>query len=204
VESPRNRENRMIRAVAIHTIGGSCRWRLSPILFLLLVLSLSMPYLSEGFSQRSIYRTPMVWQDETGASFVLSHWKGKRVIITMWYTTCWSRCPITMQKLKDIQKRFNKRLQKVEFVLVTLDPHQDTAQALARFRKSYGLTAPNWHFLRGSEADTRKLASLLGFGEYQNMGDGILHSLKISRLDEAGEIARTLDWDHQNVDSLFQ
>lgn len=193
----------MIRTVAIYPHGGFFR-PLGPTLFLAVLMGLPMPFFSEGFSQRSIYRAPMVWQDETGASFVLSHWKGKRVIITMWYTTCWSRCPITLQKLKEIQKRFDDCLQQAEFVLVTLDPRQDTPQTLARFRKSYGLTASNWHFLRGSEADTRKLASLLGFGKYQNMGDGILHTLKISRVNEAGEIARTLDWDHRNVDSLFE
>ena len=194
----------MIRTVESQTNGGPFSWRLSSILFLTVLLSLPLPYLSEEFSPTSIYRAPMVWQDETGASFVLSHWEGKSVIITMWYTTCSSRCPITLQKLKEIQKRFDERLQQAEFVLVTLDPRQDTPQALARFRKSHGLTASNWHFLRGSETDTRKLASLLGFGKYQNMGDGILHTLRISRVNEAGEIARTLDWRHRDVDSLFE
>ena len=194
----------MIRTIAIHGNTGPFSWRLSPILFLTVLLSVPMPYLSEEFSQASIYRVPMVWQDETGASVVLSHWKGKRVIITMWYTSCWSRCPITLQKLKEIQKRFDERSERAEFVLVTLDPHQATPQALARFRKGHGLTASNWHFLRGSELDTRKLANLLGLGKYQDMGDGILHTLKISRVNEAGEIARTLDWDHRTVDSLFE
>ena len=194
----------MIRTVGIHSNGGSFRWRLSPILFLAALLSLPVRQLSEEFPQGSIYRAPMVWQDETGARLVLSRWKGKSVIITMWYTTCSSRCPITLQKLKEIQKRFDERLQKAEFVLVTLDPRQDTPQALEGFRKSCRLTASNWHFLRGSEADTRKLASLLGFGKYQNMGDGILHTLRISRVNEAGEVARTLDWRHRAADSLFE
>jgi cytochrome oxidase Cu insertion factor (SCO1/SenC/PrrC family) len=75
------------------------------------------------------------------------------------------------------------------FVLVTLDPANDTPEQLQRFKLSRALPA-DWHLLRGDGAQTRALADLLQVKVVENAH--IFHDSRIVVFDRAGKLAGQL------------
>src|SRR3989338_4948228 len=139
-----------------------------------------------SFAEESLYTIPIPWKDETGLSRMLSQYVGRFVVITMTYTTCQSACPLIMKKLRTIQTEV-KGFKEVEFVIVTFDPSVDTPQALLSYKKAQKIDHSNWHFLNGTEEDTRKLSLLLDIGYQKNKQTGhFMHDNKILLLDPKG------------------
>ncbi|MGZ4955209.1 MAG: SCO family protein [Methylobacter sp.] len=161
---------------------------------LLLLLPLSVA--SQEAVLASIYRLPMNWTDDQGKLVSLDKWQGKPVIISMAYSTCRKFCPLTLLRLAEIQRLYDKRMIDAEFVVISYDPTGDTWQSWAEYRKTHGLHRNNWHFLTGSPEDTKTISQLLGM-DYWLYDDHVMHNFKIVRLNPNGEIERTLDWDSQ-------
>ena len=146
-----------------------------------------------SFAEESLYTIPLQWQDETGTSIKLSRYEGRFVVLTMIYTTCQSACPLIMKKLRTIQSDLGD-FKEVEFVIVTFDPSVDTPQALLSYKKAQKIDHSNWHFLNGTEENTRKLSLLLDIGYQKNKQTGhFMHDNKILLLDPKGKILVTLD-----------
>lgn len=142
---------------------------------------------------RSLYQAPLTWRTDRGDTVGLDRWKGKPVVLTMVFTSCQATCPLTMGKLGEIQKRFDRDKIAAEFVIVSFDPARDTPDKLAAYRKHTNHTNENWTFLVGSEEDTRMLAMLLGIKYSRNPVTGdIMHDNKIVLLNGTGEITKEL------------
>lgn len=81
---------------------------------------------------------------------------GKAVVLTFMYTTCTTVCPEVGASLADLQAQLGEASGKVRLVSVTLDPANDTPQAmkdyLGRFR-----ARPGWDFYTGSPDELRRL-----------------------------------------------
>lgn len=107
-----------------------------------------------------MFGRPWVWTDETGAPVRFEAWRGTPIIVSMMFTDCTSACPMTIEKLRHATEALARDKRAATFVLVTLDPRNDTPEQLRRFKASRGLP-PAWHLLRGDETDTRELADLL-------------------------------------------
>ena len=160
---------------------------------LLCAIFLASPVSSLAEATDSLYSVPFMWRDENGKALELSAFKGAPVLLTLAYTKCKSACPLTMQRMKRVASELQEVSPKTQYVIVSLDPENDTPKNLADFRRQYKLDE-RWHFLRGSEADLRKLAVLLGYS-YQQRGDDdqIAHSNKLFALDSHGHIKEELE-----------
>jgi len=166
------------------------------LLVVLLGLSVGNSGLSQEvmqFPERSLYNIPITWTDQTGTDVLLSRWAGKPIVITMAYTSCRFSCPLVVGKLKKIEKLLDDADHKAEFVVITMDPDVDTPEVMAKHMKERGIAQPNWHFLRGSKPDTRKMSQLLQYS-FQKTPDGgdYMHSNTIHLLDPHGAIVATL------------
>ena len=69
-----------------------------------------------------IYRLPMTWTDDQGQPVTLAKWQGKQVIMTMAYSTCRKFCPITINRLKQLQNLLDKRHIAMEVVIIFTSP----------------------------------------------------------------------------------
>lgn len=181
---------------------------MKPIFWLGLIISLSaIPFsitIADNQNSPTLVEDHTPWINESGQSVELSSWQDRSVIITMSYTECKKTCPqMTFKKLKEIQEIFDSRKQEAEFIIISFDPKTDTPEVLKQFKSHMGYDRPNWHFLTGSEADTRKFANKMGLGDYWKMDDHILHSFRIAYLDAKKKTTRWLDWDHRQVSSLI-
>jgi protein SCO1/2 len=151
----------------------------------------------------SLYDEPLVFIDDSGARVALSSFRGRRVVLSMFYTQCTSLCPVTLSKLSEIQKAATARAQPIEIVLVSYDSHADGPRRLARFRKAERLS-PQWSLLSGSPEATERLAAQIGLGRYLDLGDHVFHDYRIVLLNEDGVVTKALDRRHNKVASLFE
>jgi cytochrome oxidase Cu insertion factor (SCO1/SenC/PrrC family) len=141
-----------------------------------------------------LYAQPWRWTTELGETRTFDAWRGQTLLVAPFYTSCQVRCPQTLRKLTEIAAAYQRAGRAATFVLVTLDPENDTAPRLRRFKESNGLPAA-WHLLSGSAADTRGLAELL---ETRTAYDAshIDHQVRIAVFDRSGHLARNLHgWD---------
>jgi cytochrome oxidase Cu insertion factor (SCO1/SenC/PrrC family) len=142
----------------------------------------------------SLFNPSWVWRDEHGTLVSLSRWQGAPTVVSAIYTSCTSRCPMTLQKLRTIDEAYRAAGLPAEFVLVTLDPRTDTPGRLRQFKASRDLP-DRWHLLSGDETETHQIARFLG--ARAAFGDGhIDHDARISVFDAYGRLVRTVEgWD---------
>lgn len=132
-----------------------------------------------------------VWQDERGTPVTFDEWRGSPLIVTMFFRTCRSRCPVTIHKLVRVAGEFRKLGRGAHFVLVTLDPLQDTPALLATFKREQGLDPASFHLLSGELAQTRELARFLRVrAAYDDFH--IDHEVRIAVFDARGTLVRNL------------
>jgi protein SCO1/2 len=138
---------------------------------------------------RSLFAAPWVFTDEQGAPVTLDHWRGAPIFVSMVFTNCTSACPLTIDKLREVAAAFKREGRPATFVLVTLDPTNDTPDQLRRFKASRDLPA-DWHLLRASDETTRALADLLQIKVVDNAH--IFHDSRIVVFDGSGLLAGQL------------
>ena len=170
--------------------------------------ALALPGVAAGASSDlpldSLYLEPLRLTDDSGLAVELSAFRGQAVALSMFYTECSSACPITLAKLREIEKAFAQRNLDLQLVLVSYDSRQDTPRHLARFRRREGLPTEHWHLLSGTARSVERLAGRLGLGSYVDLGDHIVHSFRIVLLDGDGVVRNALDSSHDRVSSLFE
>lgn len=147
----------------------------------------------------NLHEAHMKWTDEKSQPFLMQSMAGKKMIMAMAYTTCQGTCPMIVSKLKKVEKLFEQSNIPHEVVIVTYDPAIDTPARQNNFyREKMGLKKESWHFLNGSDSDTKKLSLILGIRYAKNPESGMInHENKIFVIDEKGSIQGyvTLDED---------
>jgi len=112
-------------------------------------------------------------------------------------------CTTTFSKLKAIQTTADQQNIKIDFMIVSLDPKNDTPEAWLQYKVTRDADRDNWHMLTGTEITTQKFASLVEI-EYWTMDEHILHDFKIVRLNEQGEIEKEITDYSDEPDSLHK
>ena len=93
-------------------------------------------------------------------------------------------------ELKTIEAKLPPEvLDKVDFLLVSIDSKRDTPAELTTFREKRQLTRERWTLLRGGADDVRELAALLGVNYTEDARGQFAHSNVITLLTAEGEIA---------------
>lgn len=179
---------------------------------IVILISLSVSFLTLASEARAdssfpdgLLSGPGIWHDQDNLEHHLSDWSGRPIVLTTFYTECKKTCPmLTLAKLKELQAALISKNQPVDFLLLTMDPEKDTPATLAQYKKNHGIVFPNWYLLQGTEKETRQLTKKLGMGDYWSMDDHILHKFRILYLDPTKNFRRVLDWEHQDVNSIFE
>lgn len=131
----------------------------------------------------SIFNLSTYWKNQNGDSVMLNNLQGKTLAVVMVYTSCKTACPILVSKMKRIESGISRKdIEKVSFVLVSIDPETDTPEHLKAFAKTNNMDAPQWVFLTSNEANTREFANVL--------------SMKYKKISP-------MDFSHSNIISVF-
>lgn len=170
--------------------------RLLTVVVFVLTLNIKLTYSSwaESFPQDSLFNVKFSWIDDQGKAFQLAKDSGRNTVLTMAYSHCKSACPLTVERLRRIDTELKKLGKQADFVVVSLDPANDTPEALAEFKKAHKIDLDNWHLLHGSDEDVRKLSIMIGYSYKRDFETTeIMHSNKILLLGADGRINLTLE-----------
>lgn len=148
---------------------------------------------ASAVAAQDLYRAaPGTWLDESGQAFQLDSLYGAPAVITMAYGACRRICSSSLRMLEQLQAMADARHVTLQFVVVGLDPRSDRPADWAAYRTEHRLDRPNWHFLTGSEAQTRRLAASLRV-RYWRYGDHTLHDLRIVLLSDRAAPLRSVE-----------
>jgi protein SCO1/2 len=159
-------------------------------LLIALAVSLTIGVAHAGADNIFRIRAPLI--SDQGKPAHLQDWRGKPLILAMEYANCRFICSITLQRLRDIQAAADRAGIRYEFLVVSLDPKNDTPAAWKRYRKTRDLERDNWTFLTASEKDTPLIARQLGV-RYWLYDGHIMHDFRVLRIDETGDVVRVME-----------
>lgn len=160
-------------------------------------------------SASSFYLVESRWEDQGGKALTLDEFRGRPVVLAMFYASCTVACPILAENVRRIERAaHDARLDPPpRYVLVTFEPDHDSSALLRRYAESHGLDPARWSLLRGDADDTRELAVLLGVRYKRNSDGSFSHSNLITLLNGAGEAVHRhegLRFEQGNVKSFVE
>jgi len=93
--------------------------------------------------------------DHHGKPRRLEDWRGKVVVLFFGFTHCPDICPTTLAEIAQAVKTLGPDAERVQVLMVSVDPERDTPEALAKYVTAFD---PRFLALRGDLAATRKVA----------------------------------------------
>jgi len=142
----------------------------------------------------SLYQLPIDLETDSGAHIALSSFRGKPLVVTMFYADCNSVCPMLTNQLQNLKKRLRPRARaNTHILMVSLDPSHDTPAALADFGRRHHIGGSTWTLARTDPDTVRVLAAVLGVRYRQLPDQTFNHSTTITLANPDGVIqARTV------------
>jgi protein SCO1/2 len=113
--------------------------------------------MNELMSGKAPVGGPFTLKDPNGKRRSLSDFRGKLVLLYFGYTFCPDVCPTDLLAMARLMALMGADADKVQPVFVTLDPARDTAEVLREYVAAFDA---RFVALRGSEAETRRVATL--------------------------------------------
>lgn len=133
----------------------------------------------------SIYQLSVPLTDQLGRSGKLGEWRGKPVMISMFYSSCQFVCPRIVEALKRTEENL---VTKVPILMVSFDPARDDTAALKAMADERHIDSKFWTLARTDARNVRKLAAILGI-QYRELESGEFnHSSVIILLDAEGRV----------------
>ena len=132
----------------------------------------------------------------TGRPTTLSSLQGNVVVLAFLYTHCPDVCPLTAEEFRQAQQKLTDgERDRTVFVAVSVDPLQDTPQAVQAFAKDHGL-AKSFLYLIGSAAQLQAVWSAYGIKTETDPTTAVGHSDAIYLLDRKGQVRLLV---HSNI-----
>lgn len=131
-----------------------------------------------------------VFVDRAGRTVRLSDYRGKPLLISFVYSSCYHVCPTTTRHLARVVKKARDVLGEDSFNVLTIgfDTLNDTPDAMRVFARQQGIDQPGWKFLSGDQKAIDNLAREVGF-LYFSSPNGFDHLLQTTLVDSTGKVA---------------
>jgi protein SCO1/2 len=126
-----------------------------------------------------------------GRTVRLGDYRGKPLVVSLVYTSCYHICPTTTRYLARVVEIARAALGEESFRVVTIgfDSARDTPAAMRAFAREQGVDLPGWDFLSGDRATIAALSRDLGF-QFFPSAHGFDHLIQATVLDAEGRVYR--------------
>jgi len=135
----------------------------------------------------SLYQLNVTLDAAGGARLALDSLRGEPVIVTMFYSTCTTVCPMLTLAMQRIAAGLDDGARaRVRFLMVSVDAARDTPERLEAFAADHHLARPPFIVAHAAAVDVRAIAAALGI-RYRQLPDlSFSHSSVITLLDRDG------------------
>ncbi len=169
-----------IAVPVVIVIGIAAGWLLVPFL---------TPYTFHGMVLQSPQPTAnFTLTTHDGQPFQLQDYRGSIVLLYFGYTTCPDVCPTTLAELKKARDLLGPQKDKVQVVMVTVDPERDTPQWMAEYMSHFD---PSFIGLSGTPEQIAQVATRFGIFYEKQKADSALgylvdHTATVAAIDREG------------------
>lgn len=183
--------------------SGACGLRaIGPLCFLLLFVipasvdADSQPFdydraleLSQAALGNSLRQHDFIDVDGRRVSF--DQFRGKPLVLSMVYTSCYQICPMTTRHLATVVDKARSALGDDSFrvALIGFDSAADTPEAMAFFAARQGIEERDWILLSASDDTVAALAADIGF-RFVPSSNGFDHLIQATIIDAGGRVYR--------------
>ena len=124
-----------------------------------------------------------------GGVITASELHGKTVLIFFGFTSCPDVCPTTLTQLKMVVNSLGDLADKMQIVLVSVDPDRDTPQVMKEYTASFG---PWLLGLTGSDEELTSFRKAYGVYAAMESSDAkgsynVMHSAAVFAFDKKGQ-----------------
>ncbi len=145
---------------------------------------------------------PFILTDIDGKPYGSEQLKGYVWIANFFFTTCSDICPMMSKNMAQLHRAYDLD-KNVYMVSVTVNPENDSPEALQKYAVRFKANTKKWIFLTGTREDITKL-SVESF-KLGDMKEPIFHSSKFALVDRNGLIRVYYDGMNQKeVNQLFK
>jgi len=130
--------------------------------------------------------------DRTGRTVTQSELAGKFLVVDFLFTSCSLTCPVVNSHMAQIQQLTTNQPD-VRLVSLTVDPRDDTVDALAKYGARFGADTNRWLFLTGDKAQLYGLIATSFLAQdadnqFGYMPGNFSHTDRIAVVDSRGRV----------------
>lgn len=123
----------------------------------------------------SLYELEVPLTRSDGSATTLDVHRGHPVLVSMFYASCHSACPMLVQTVRAFEESLDEPTRDgLRVLLVSLDPARDDPAALREAAERYGADPARWVLAVPPEDRVRELAAVMGI-QYRPGADGEIH-----------------------------
>ena len=128
--------------------------------------------------------------DQDGQARTFGEFAGNTLIFSLFFSSCPTVCPRETRALVEVQRRLSPALrERVRFVSLSVDPDNDTPEAMRRFALEMGADLSSWSFVRTDAAATHALTrELAAFADDSSGRAPSGHTTSIYLFDGKGRL----------------
>jgi protein SCO1/2 len=132
-----------------------------------------------------------VFINADGKPVTLDDFRGKPLVLSMVYTSCYQICPMTTRHLSKVVEKARDALGEDSFsvAVIGFDTRVDTPDAMQYFANIQGISNKNWNLLSVAEEDLDALSEDIGFLYYPT-ASGFDHLIQATVIDADGKVYR--------------
>ncbi len=131
--------------------------------------------------------------DENGKALMLSDLRGKPLVLSMVYTSCFHICPMTIKHLAKTVAKAREAIgsdsDSFQVAILGFDSQNDSSMAMKHFAKKQGVDSLGWKLLSADQDTINALSKELGFLFFTSP-NGFDHVVQATIIDANGEVYR--------------
>jgi protein SCO1/2 len=126
-----------------------------------------------------------------GRRLTFADFRGKPLVLSMVYTSCYQICPMTTRFLSGVVEKARDALGDDSFAVavVGFDVDVDTPAAMQYFASKQGISDKDWQLLSADSGAIERLAGDVGF-QYFPSSSGFDHLIQATVIDAEGRVYR--------------
>jgi len=129
--------------------------------------------------------------DADGRALRLNEFRGKPLVLSMIYTSCYQICPMTTRYLSTVIEKARETLGTDAFsvALIGFDTRFDKPDTMQYFANKQGISDKGWNLLSMAKQDVDALSKDIGFLYYPS-SNGFDHLVQATIIDAEGKVYR--------------